>query len=82
MGWITWITYLLKKSIHKSSDDDQVNNMVNEYASGEPKVLQRDFYNSLKAAFSPDEVRAQLSEAGLEGFKVSIVSDRHLVVSS
>ncbi|GJM05047.1 MAG: hypothetical protein DHS20C09_10380 [marine bacterium B5-7] len=64
----------------RPDNDDQVNNMVNEYASGEPEVLQRDFYNSLKAAFSPDEVRSQLNEAGLEGFNVAVVSDRHLVI--
>lgn len=60
---------------------EKVDWMVKEYAAGEPEVLQRDFYNSLKAAFTPDEVKQQLNDAGLDNFKVSVVSDRHLTVS-
>ncbi|RMG70678.1 MAG: SAM-dependent methyltransferase, partial [Nitrospirae bacterium] len=33
------------------------------------------------AAYSIDEVRGQLIKAGLEGLKVTQVSDRHLAVS-
>jgi SAM-dependent methyltransferase len=54
--------------------------LVDEYAGGEPEVLRRDFYNSLLAAFEPDEVRAQLAEAGFAGLAVEEASDRHLVV--
>lgn len=66
----------------RPENDDEVSRMVDEYAGNEPEVLKRDFYNSLKAAFTVDEVKQQLSEAGLEGFNVSIVSDRHLTISS
>ncbi|MCW8972591.1 MAG: methyltransferase domain-containing protein [Gammaproteobacteria bacterium] len=55
--------------------------MVREYAANEPEVLQRDFYNSLLAAFTPAEVEAQLAEAGLSHLTVEVVSDRHLIVS-
>lgn len=54
--------------------------MVQKYSGGEPEVLRRDFYNSLRAAFTPAEVRRQLKAAGLEGLQVEIVSDRHLLV--
>ena len=54
--------------------------MVKRYAGGEPGVLRRDFYNSLRAAFTPAEVRAQLMATGLKGLWVEIVSDRHLLV--
>jgi hypothetical protein len=40
--------------------------------------LQRDFYNSLCAAFTPDEVTAQLAAAGLNSFHVEAIDDRHL----
>jgi SAM-dependent methyltransferase len=53
---------------------------MQRYAGDEPEILQRDFYNSLLAAFTPAEVEAQLSEAGLSGLKVEVISDRHLVV--
>lgn len=51
------------------------------YADGEPEVLRRDFYNSLRAAFTPDEIRAQLAAAGLEALAVEVISDRHVRIS-
>ena len=64
----------------RPESEEKVEWMVKEYAANEPEVLQRDFYNSLKAAFTPDEVKQQLADAGLDDFNVSIVSDRHLIV--
>jgi SAM-dependent methyltransferase len=55
--------------------------MVDRYAAGEPDILRHDFHASLLAAFSPDEVRAQLSHAGLSSLRLDVVSDRHLTVS-
>jgi SAM-dependent methyltransferase len=55
--------------------------IVDAYAGEEPEVLQRDFYNSLCAAFEPGEVRAQLDACGLGGLDVRTVSDRHLLVA-
>lgn len=52
---------------------------VDRWSSGEPEVLKIDFFNSLCAAFTPDEVRAQLQAAGLP-LTVEVVSDRHLLV--
>jgi ubiquinone/menaquinone biosynthesis C-methylase UbiE len=53
---------------------------VEKYSGTEPEVLKRDFFNSLLAAFTPAEVRRQLKRAGLDGLKVEVISDRHLVV--
>jgi hypothetical protein len=55
--------------------------LVATYAADAPEVLRNDFRNSLFAAFEPQEVVAQLREAGLEGIEVRVVSDRHLAVS-
>jgi SAM-dependent methyltransferase len=55
--------------------------LVAAYVADEPEVLQRDFYNSLLAAFEIDEVRDQLSDAGLYGFSVEPITDRHMIVS-
>lgn len=60
---------------------EQAAQMVRQYSASEPEVLQRDFYNSLLAAFTPDEVRAQLAEAGLSQLEVKVVTDRHMVIS-
>jgi 2-polyprenyl-3-methyl-5-hydroxy-6-metoxy-1,4-benzoquinol methylase len=60
---------------------EQATAMVREYAAGEPAVLQKDFYNSLLAAFTPEEVREQLAQAGLAHLAVEVIGDRHLIVS-
>jgi hypothetical protein len=54
--------------------------LVETYSADEPRLLRRDFYNSLLAAFTPVEVRSQLRRAGLRELKVEAVSDRHLLV--
>lgn len=54
--------------------------LVDTYTPDEPDVLRRDFLRSLCAAFTPGEVRTQLAAAGLAGFDVGPVTDRHLVV--
>lgn len=55
--------------------------LVATYADGAPEVLRSDFRNSLFASFEPQEVVAQLAEAGLSGLEVGVVSNRHLAVS-
>jgi hypothetical protein len=61
--------------------DDDVDDLVEEYASGEPEVLRRDFANSLRAAYRVDEVASQLAEARLPWLAVAMVTDRHMIVS-
>ena len=56
--------------------------LVDEYSAGEPEVLRRDFYNSLLAAYRPEEVQEQLARAGLDGLDVEVVSDRHWLVAT
>lgn len=55
--------------------------MRRQYAANEPAILQQDFYNSLLAAYTPDEVKTQLQKADLGHLTVEEVSDRHLLVS-
>lgn len=62
-------------------DEAEVGRLVAAYAAGEPEILQRDFRASLHAAFTIDEVVAQLRDAELDWLDACIVSDRHLVVS-
>lgn len=54
--------------------------LAERYAADAPPVLRHDFFHSLLAAWRPDEVRAQLMDAGLSGFEVHTVSDRHFIV--
>lgn len=55
--------------------------LVERYTADEPEVLRTDFYNSLLAAFRPEEVVDQITAAGLTELQVDVVSDRHLAVS-
>ena len=58
---------------------NEVDKLVDQYAADEPEILQRDFRNSLIAAFTVDEVQQQLDVADLP-LHVQQVSDRHLIV--
>ena len=58
-----------------------VDRFVELYSANEPDVLKRDFHASLCAAFTADEIKAQLRVAGLDALRVDVVSDRHLTVS-
>ena len=54
--------------------------LVDQYAHNEPEILRRDFYNSLLAAFTLNEVQAQLENAQLDGLNIDKVSDRHMLI--
>ena len=46
----------------------------------DPALMKRDFYNSLLAAFRPEEVRMELDAAGLGDFRVEVVTHRHMMI--
>lgn len=71
---------VLVMDLARPASDAEARALVERHASGEPGILRRDFYNSLLAAWRPEEVRAQLIAAGLDGLEVRLVSDRHLAV--
>lgn len=54
--------------------------LVDEHAGEEPDVLQQDFYNSLLAAWTPDEVQAQIAAAGIGGLAIREFTSRHWLV--
>jgi SAM-dependent methyltransferase len=54
---------------------------VRATSKNEPEILQRDFFNSLCAAFEPDEVREQLCAAGLTQLQVRTHDPFHLSIS-
>jgi ubiquinone/menaquinone biosynthesis C-methylase UbiE len=58
---------------------DVARQIVDTVAAREDPILREDFYNSLCAAFTLDEVRGQLIAAGLD-FDVTQVSNRHMLV--
>ena len=64
----------------RPASTQQAQSLVDEYAAEEPEVLQHDFYHSLLAAYTPQEVQQQLSVLALP-LKVKVVSDRHFIVT-
>jgi len=54
--------------------------IVEKYAADEPAILRRDFYNSLLASYTEDEVAAQLTEMNLSRLLIDVLDDRHWIV--
>jgi SAM-dependent methyltransferase len=65
----------------RPDSESETERLVDLYSAGAPDVLRRDFYNSLKAAFSLEEVKEQLRNARLATLQANVVSDRHLLVT-
>ena len=68
--------------LRRPQSELQVDQLVEQYAASEPQILQRDFRNSLRAAFTPDEIKDQLKDAGITHLHIEMISDRHLIVHS
>ena len=66
--------------LHRPASPGDAQALLDLYGEGQPEVLRRDFLASLHAAYTPEEVRAQIDAAGLSGLEVEVVSDRHLLV--
>tara|TARA_Y100001968_G_scaffold108202_1_gene97845 strand:- start:165 stop:848 length:684 start_codon:yes stop_codon:yes gene_type:complete len=61
-------------SIEKASE------IKEKYLSTSPEILKRDFYASLKASFTVDEVTQQLANAGLSQLKVFQVDELYFEI--
>jgi cyclopropane fatty-acyl-phospholipid synthase-like methyltransferase len=64
----------------RPSSTENAQRLVDTYAAGESPVLREDFYRSLCAAYTSEELRAQLHTARLDGLRVQPAGDRHLLV--
>ena len=73
--------FMLHRDLRRPSNEQEVDALCDRYVSNSPSVLQRDFRASLIAAFTVDEVREQLDEAGMGQFTVMELDDRYLEVS-
>ena len=59
---------------------EEAHRIVDRVAAREAPILREDFYNSLCAAFTVDELREQVAAAGLD-LEVRQASDRHALIS-
>lgn len=69
---------ILMRDLARPETDEDAAGIVRTYSGTESALLQEEFYRSLLAAYSTDEVRAQLQFAGLGSLDVAMVSDRHM----
>ena len=67
--------------LRRPASEMEAQRMVQAMSKDEPEILQRDFFNSLCAAFTPGEVRAQLEEAGLTQLQVHTHDPFHMSIS-
>lgn len=72
---------VLVMDLLRPDSPEEARAIVDRYAAKEPEILRRDFYRSLLAAFTEDEVAAQLAEMNLSRLMVDVTDDRHWVVS-
>jgi ubiquinone/menaquinone biosynthesis C-methylase UbiE len=78
--WARPGTWIFIMDLLRPDTSDIAAQFVRQYAANEPDILQRDFYNSLLAAYSIQEVQTQLQQAQLAYLSVQPVSDRHLII--
>lgn len=71
---------VLVMDLFRPASVEEARRIVAEAGSSDDPLLVRDFEASLLAAFTLDEVRAQLAAAGLAALSSAIVSERHLLV--
>jgi ubiquinone/menaquinone biosynthesis C-methylase UbiE len=71
---------LFLRDLCRPATGEQARQIVQNYAGGESELLQKEFFDSLLAAYTVEEVRSQLTSAGLGRLSVAMSSDRHLDV--
>ncbi len=59
---------------------ESAKSLLHQYAADESAILQRDFYQSLLASYSIDEVRLQLKLINLDYLNIDAISDRHMII--
>lgn len=64
----------------RPKNEFEARKLVAQAAQSEPEILQHDFYHSLLAAFTLDEIRQQLEIANLN-LNVEQISDRHVFIT-
>ena len=71
---------VLVMDLARPASRSQVDALVERHAATEAEVLREDYRNSLHAAYTVDEVQAQLAANDLTPLSVAMVSDRHWAV--
>lgn len=71
------VIYLM--DLWRPESQEQAREIVTSSSSSSPEVLQIDFYNSLLAAYTVEEISAQLEATELQ-FEIELIGARHFIV--
>ncbi len=71
---------VLVMDLLRPDSPEEAHALVEQYAAHEPERLRQDFFHSLLAAFTEDEVAAHLAELNLSRLMVDVPDDRHWIV--
>ncbi len=71
---------VLVMDLIRPESTEEAQAIIDQYASQEPAQLQKDFYNSLLASFTEDDVAAHLAELNLSRLLLDVPDDRHWIV--
>ena len=71
---------VLVMDLLRPDSPEEAQAIVEEHAAGESEQLRKDFYHSLLAALTEDEVAAHLAELNLSRLLVDVPDDRHWIV--
>jgi ubiquinone/menaquinone biosynthesis C-methylase UbiE len=66
------------RDLYRPADESCARAIVQTHAGAESELLREEFYRSLLSAYSVEEIRGQLQEAGLQGFTAGPINDRHM----
>ena len=72
---------VLIMDLFRPAGREEARKIVEKYSANEPAILKEDFYHSLLAAYSVEEVRKQLETAKLAHLNIEQTSDRHFIVT-
>ena len=72
---------VLVMDLLRPDSPEEAQAIVDRYAAGAPAILRRDFFNSLMAAFTEDEITTQLARMNLTRLLIYVIDDRNWVVS-
>ena len=72
--------YIILMDLFRPSSESDLLTILDRYGGNNP-VLLKDFENSLRAAYTPEEVEAQISAFPDTSSSVKVISDRHFFVT-
>ena len=61
--------------LRRPETEEAARELVERYAGRAMRVLKQDFFQSLCAAYTTEEIEEQLHAAGLKGFRVEAIGD-------